>query len=132
MFKNQMKIVNQEAMNRLQVIALPISAVAKMERNKNRNALQVFIGYKVSTRVTGKSYLAAMLLNHGKAMENAMRVNILHGQEIVESIEDAFTRNIKNSHVRQALIGMTSLEFVIILPMLVVQEAEVHPQIKSE
>ena len=103
-----------------------------MERNKNRNALQVFIGYKVSTRVTGKSYLAAMLLNHGKAMENVMRVNILHGQEIVESTEDAFTRNIKSFHVSQVLIGITSLEFVIILPMLVAQEAEVHPQIKSK
>ena len=114
------------------MIALRISAVDKMERNKNRNALQVFIGYKVSTRVTGKSYLAAMLLNHGKVMENAMRANIPHGLEIVESIDDAFTRNIKNFHVSQALIGIISLEFVIILPMLVVQEVEAHPQIKSK
>ena len=77
-----------------------------MERNKNRNALQVFIGYKVSTRVTGKSYLAAMLLNHGKAMENVLRANIHHGQEIVVNIDVVSTKSIKNFLVSPEHIGI--------------------------
>ena len=80
----------------------------------------------------GQSCLAVMLQNHEKATANVTKASSLHGQEIVESIEDVFIRNIKNFLVNREPIGIISFKFVIILLTLVVQEVVVHHQVQSK
>ena len=104
------------------------SVVEGMVSGRSKNALLVSIGCKANIHVIGRNGLIAMLLSHEKATENATRANFLLGQEIVQNIDDVFTKNIKNSLASQEPIGTINYKFVIILPMQFVQEAVVHPQ----
>ena len=131
-FSSPTMIASPEVTNQFKAIAPLISVVEEMERSKGKNALLDFIGSKANLHVTGQSCLVVTLLNHEKAMENVTKASSLHGQEIVESIEDVFIRNIKNFLVNREPIGIISFKFVIILPTLVVQEVEVHHQVPSK